>query len=173
MIRPNCPQASARRAATAPARSTSTPAVALVPATSHISNPVILSVSRLNGLCPLWVFSLQGAHYDSPRITPNQDQVDLPPPRRPDQILALWALANARPNVLHRQDDGPSAMIGELAHGRGLQWQRLLVVSGDAGIEADALIYTPLPLSLFTAPTYSVFSIAFIRRLAGRSRHES
>jgi hypothetical protein len=98
---------------------------------------------------------------------------DLPPPRRPDQILALGALANARPNVLHRQDDGPSTMIGELAHGRGLQWQRLLVVSGDAGIEADALIYTPLPLSLFTVPTYSVLSLAFISRLAGRSRHES
>jgi hypothetical protein len=72
---------------------------------------------------------------------------ELPPPRRPDQILALGALANARPNVLHRQDDGPSAMIGELAHGRGLQWQRLLVVGGDAGIEADALIYTSLHLA--------------------------
>ena len=35
-------------------------------------------------------------------------------------------------------------MLGMLAHGRELQGERLLVVGGDAGIEADAHAGTPL-----------------------------
>ena len=35
-------------------------------------------------------------------------------------------------------------MLGVLAHGRELQGQRLLVVGGDAGIEADARAGLPL-----------------------------
>jgi len=35
-------------------------------------------------------------------------------------------------------------MLSVLAHGRELQWQRLLVVGGDAGIEADASACLPL-----------------------------
>jgi hypothetical protein len=84
----------------------------------------------------------QGA---SPAIQPpDQDQVKFSASGRSEQLFPFGTLADARADILHLQDDAPSATPGMVPHGRELQGQRLLVVRRDAGIKADARGRTPL-----------------------------
>ena len=74
----------------------------------------------------------------SPAVqTPDEHDIDLAPSRCFHQLLPQFAFGSAGADFLHLQDDGPAARGGVLAHGAHLQRKRLLILCGDAGIQAD------------------------------------
>ena len=49
----------------------------------------------------------------------------------------MFAVSSAGSDFLDLRDDGPATLGGVLAHGANLQWQCLLVVSGNTGIKTN------------------------------------
>ena len=75
----------------------------------------------------------------SPAIEPpHQHDIDLPAPRSFQQPLPQLALDRTGSDFLHLHGDGPATPGGIFAHSAVLHGQRLLILSGDAGIEAGA-----------------------------------
>ncbi len=79
----------------------------------------------------------QICHGPAPAIqTPNQDDIDFAPSCRGDQSCASFPVRRAGADLFHLREDGPTALGCVFAHGADLQRKRLLVVGGNAGVEA-------------------------------------
>jgi hypothetical protein len=65
---------------------------------------------------------------------PHQDDIDFAPTSDREQSLAQFALRRAGAYLFDLRSDGPAALSGVLAHGADLQWQCLLVMSGNASV---------------------------------------
>ena len=70
---------------------------------------------------------------DSRRQT--QDDVELAPARRAEQLFSFWAQIGAGADIAHLHSDAPAAPLSVVAHGCELHGERLLVMGGDAGVE--------------------------------------
>ena len=65
---------------------------------------------------------------------PHQDDIDFAPTCDREQSLTQFALRRAGAYLFDLRSDGPAALSGVLAHGADLQWQCLLVMSGNASV---------------------------------------
>ena len=81
----------------------------------------------------------QVGYRSSPAVqSPYHNHVDLSSPCGFHQLLPHLPLGCTGADFLHLQGDGPTTPRGIFAHGAILHGQRLLILSGDAGIEAGA-----------------------------------
>ena len=79
----------------------------------------------------------QVSHGSAPAIqAPHQHDIDFAPSCRGDQGCASFPLCRAGADLFDLRDDGPTALGCVFAHGTDLQRQRLLIVGGNAGVEA-------------------------------------
>ncbi len=69
--------------------------------------------------------------------TPHQDDIDFAPTCGSDQSCSQLALRSAGADLLDLRNDFPAALERVLAHGANLQRQRLLVVCGNASVQAN------------------------------------
>src|SRR5277367_1790892 len=75
----------------------------------------------------------------SPAVqSPHQHDIDLPAPSSFQQLLPQLALDRTGSYFLDLQSDRPATPDGILAHGAILHGKRLLIHSGDSGIQAGA-----------------------------------
>src|SRR5271157_3524991 len=86
---------------------------------------------------------LKGGHQvcrrPSPAIQPpDYDHVNLAAPRRFQQLLPQFPLGGSGADLFDLQGDVPAPLGNVFPHGTVLQWQSLLVVRRDTGVEASA-----------------------------------
>ena len=85
-------------------------------------------------------------HRPAPAIqSPHQHDIDLAAACGLQQFLASFSLGRAGADLTDLHGDGPAAPGGILAHGADLHRQRLLIVRGNAGVEADAEHFRRFP----------------------------
>ena|ERR1019366_5681336 len=81
----------------------------------------------------------QIGHGPSPALqSPYQHDVNLTSPRRLQQLLPQLTLGCSGADLFHLHSNRPTTFGDVLPHGTALEWQSLLVVGGDAGVQAGA-----------------------------------
>src|SRR6202795_4133439 len=69
--------------------------------------------------------------------TPHHHDIDFTPSCSSEQRFAQLALGRARADLFDLRDDSPAALGCIFAEGADLQRQRLLIVRGDASVQAN------------------------------------
>src|SRR5580692_12314880 len=85
-------------------------------------------------------------HRPPPTIqSPHQHDIDLATASSVQQLFPQLSLRSAGTDLLHLQSNGPAPPDGVLAQGADLQWDGVLVESGNAGVEANAKHFRMFP----------------------------